>query len=174
MLENIKNGIAGKLLTGYIRKKNYPEVKFSGFFTNSLSILIIMPDEESELIKAKEILDAFISENKSVYVFLPEHKVSLINNKSVKPITFREEDISRLGLPKKELKNTISGKQFDIVIDLNRADNLFYSAISNYFDAEVRVGFVKDKSDLYYNFQVPNRINNENSYRNLLNSFKMF
>ena len=174
MLENFKNGIAGRLLAGHIRKKNYPEVNFSNFFSNSATILIILPDDESEFVRIREIIDELISQNKSVYVFLPEHKVSLLNHNTVKKITFTEEDTSRLGLPKKEFVSKYAEKQFDIVIDLNMYDNLFYSAISNYFESGIRVGFVKNNSDLYYNFQVPNGINSENSYRNLLNSFKMF
>ena len=65
-------------------------------------------------------------------------------------------------------------KSFDIVIDLNIEENLFYSAAANIFKSEFRIGFVKNDSDLYYNFQIPHEINNEFSYRNLLNSLAMF
>ncbi|MCK5455784.1 MAG: hypothetical protein KAI45_01580 [Melioribacteraceae bacterium] len=61
-----------------------------------------------------------------------------------------------------------------MVIDLNRDVDIFSSALANVPLSDFRIGFVKKDSDSFYNFQIPNEINPEKSYRNLLNSLRMF
>ncbi len=85
-----------------------------------------------------------------------------------------ETDKTKLGLPSKDLINRISKYKFDLVFDLNTEPNLFASAITNIPKSVFRIGFIKEKSDLFYNYQIPNEINSEKSHRNLLNSLRMF
>jgi hypothetical protein len=109
-------------------------------------------------------------------IVVPEYKYSLLQNKSkLRPITYTKNDINFFNLPSQKLLDEIGAKSFDILIDLNRNENLFCSALSKVVDAEYKVGFTKLNSDRYYNFQIEaNKINSEISYRNLLNSLKMF
>jgi len=85
-----------------------------------------------------------------------------------------ENDKTKLGLPNKDLSHRIRKHGFDLVIDLNTNSNIFASAIANIPISNFRIGFVKEKSDLFYNYQISNEINSEKSHRNLLNSLRMF
>lgn len=85
------------------------------------------------------------------------------------------EDISRLGLPNKPLKEKLLNQKFDVLIDLEREDNLFLVSVVSLMKAKFKVGFKKNAVENLYNFQLVNsKINSEISYRNLLNSLKMF
>lgn len=174
MINKIKTILAAYLLARYIKKQNYSEINFNKFLISSKKILLIFPDDDKQYNAANEVINYLLSREKFVYILIPEHKKSLFGQKSIESISFSPDDISRLGLLKKEFFQKQTNIEFDIIIDLELNDSLFCSSAANYFKSQIRVGFTKNNSDLYYNFQVPSRINSENSYRNLLNSFNMF
>ena len=175
MLEKLKERIGYFLLNRQIGKENYPEAAFNNFIASSDTFLLIYPKEPVEYKLANEVSNHLVSIGKIVAICLPEHKVNeLPGRNKLKFLTFTEFDISKLGLPKSTYKKELAAHNYDVVIDLNLAENLFASAVANYIESKFRIGFIKQYSDLYYNFQLPNQINNENSYRNLLNSFRMF
>ena len=65
--------------------------------------------------------------------------------------------------------------RFDVIIDTNREENLFYGYIAKFLNTNVKIGFVHSDSDNYFNFQVVNKQNDpETSYKNLLDCLKMF
>jgi ADP-heptose:LPS heptosyltransferase len=69
----------------------------------------------------------------------------------------------------------LSAKEFDVVIDLNINENIFYSVITSMANTRFRVGFKKRNSERFYNLIIiNNEIKPEISYRNLLNSLQMF
>jgi len=82
------------------------------------------------------------------------------------PSTFICSDIYEL--PK------ILDKKFDITIDLSIENNLFNNYLIRFSHSDFSIGFEKHNSDKYYNFQVKPEIISENSYKNLLNSIRMF
>ena len=85
------------------------------------------------------------------------------------------EDITKFGLPTKSYIDKLNEYKFDVLIDLERDDNLFLTAVTSLINAKYKVGFKKAEVDNLYNFQLINtKINSEISYRNLLNSLKMF
>lgn len=85
-----------------------------------------------------------------------------------------DENKTKIGLPNKELVSKVKKHTFDLVLDLNRDNDIFSSAMGNIPLSGFRIGFVKKNADYFYNFQIPNEINPEKSYRNLLNSLRMF
>jgi hypothetical protein len=65
--------------------------------------------------------------------------------------------------------------QFNVSIDLNRKDNLFHSYSVCVVKTRLKIGFVKNDSDKFYNLQIINHEDNpEISYENFLNCLKMF
>ena len=85
------------------------------------------------------------------------------------------KDETKLSLPSKKLLDKMSSLRFDVIIDANREENLFYSYISKSLIMNIKIGFARSDSDNYFNFQVINKQNDpETSYRNLLESLKMF
>jgi hypothetical protein len=65
--------------------------------------------------------------------------------------------------------------RFDVIIDLNREEEIFYTYITKALNAPVKIGFVNSDSDNYFNMQIAHSKNGpEISYNNLLNCLKMF
>jgi hypothetical protein len=175
MLEKLKERVGTFLLIRQLKRNVTVEINFNNFISSSNSILVICPEEPADFQFASEIGSYLLSIGKSVTVFLPEYKLNVLSIKNkVKSLTYGSNDISWLGLPAKEFRRNLETFACDVAIDLNLKDSLFASATTNYIKSKFKIGFVKSNSDLYYNFQLPNQINNENSYRNLLNSFRMF
>lgn len=103
-------------------------------------------------------------------------KINMIPGKNdIKIMGYNSENISKLNLPLKIFLTKFDNLEYDIILDLNVKVNLFCSSLTNYIKSKIRIGFNKNTSDDYYNFQVENdEIKTELSYRNLLNSLKMF
>ena len=65
-------------------------------------------------------------------------------------------------------------KKYDVVLDLNRQEQLFYTYVSGVMGAAVSIGFAKSFADKVYNIQIANSETNPKiSYENLLNCLKM-
>jgi hypothetical protein len=65
--------------------------------------------------------------------------------------------------------------RFDVIIDSNRDEILYYSYVAKSLNAHVKIGFVRSDADKYFNLQVINKQNDpETSYKNLIDCLKMF
>jgi len=175
MFENTKHKTAEFIVRKkYLRKQTF-NINFKNFISSSSDILIILPDPIEDFENSIEVVRYLSIHKKNVSVFLSEsRKKNIPKIPNVKKLFFNEKEISKLGLPKNRLTEKLKKDTYDIVIDLNLGDDLFSSAIANIPLSSYRVGFKKKDSDIYYNFQIPGKINSENSYRFLLNSFEMF
>jgi len=175
MIDKPKKMLSRVLLKRQLKKKSVEQSSFNNFITNSSKILLILPEDKANWDSLKQIFDFLIKSKKDLYFFLPENQFSSMPLKqNVQSLTYTENDISRLYLPGRSLSRKLRYHSFDVIIDLNTEENLFYSSVANLVKSNFRIGFIKNESDLYYNFQIPCEINNEISYRNLLNSLTMF
>ncbi len=175
MTEQIKTKLSRAILKRHLKSKPVSQSNFKGFFKNSTKVLLIIPANNENWNYLKPIIKFLKESDKEISIFIPEPSLSSFPVKrKIRPITFSEGEISKLNLPAKTLREKLRNHSFDITIDLNIEENLFYSAAANYVVSDYRIGFVKNDSDLYYNFQIPSEINNEISYRNLLNSLTLF
>jgi hypothetical protein len=138
--------------------------------------MCLLPQDDKDFPDAVNVIRYLLDQRKNVTVFLPEYKYNILSVKeSVQTIAYNVNDVNKLGLPTKNLRDILNKKTFDIIIDLNRSEDNFLTAVSFSLDSEFRIGFTKRGADLYYNFQVANNeINAEISYKNLLNSLSMF
>jgi uncharacterized protein DUF6913 len=176
MIEAIKNKIARRILNNKYLAPKTSQADFNKFFTNAVDFILVMPADDLDFHNSMEVVKALTTSNYLLTIVVPEHKYSLLQNKSkLRPITYTKEDQNFFNLPSQKLLDEIGRKSFDILIDLNQGENLFCSALTKVIDADYKVGFSKPNADRYYNFQISgNKINSEISYRNLLNSLKMF
>lgn len=162
------------------KKRIFKEVEnthsFKNFIEESLNYLIILPLNDQDFINSFDVVKYFKIHKKEVTLFLPEHKVNSMQITShYNYLSYDVENISNLGLPTKEFIQKLKEKQFDVLVDLERESNLFLTAVASIIDAKFKVGFKKPNIENIYNFQIVNtKINSEISYRNLLNSLKMF
>ncbi len=176
MISKIKNKIAAFIAVRKFARKQISDKSFGKFFTESKEVLVILPNNVNTLsIDVIELLRFIVIHKKKLFLI---HKNILKNylptDYEYASLTIREADKTKLGLPTTELTKKIKKYTFDLVIDLNTTTDVFASAISNIPLADFRIGFVKCKSDLFYNYQIPCEINSEKSHRNLLNSLRMF
>lgn len=174
MIEKIK-----LLLGRYILHKKLNENKitsFKNFFTDSVDYFIILPEDDESFKNSLTVVQFLLDLHKNITLFVVDFRKNLIpDNTKHKIVSFEAVQKSKLNLPKQELIEQINKYPYDIVIDLNRGNNIFYSAIANFVKSKYRVGFNKEYAELYYNFLVLNdKINSDISYKNLLNSLKMF
>jgi hypothetical protein len=176
MIEAIKNKIARKILNNKYLAHKSSQADFNKFYSNATDFILVMPIDDLDFHNSMEVVKTLTGGNTLLTIVVPEHKYSLLQNKSkLRPITYTKVDQNIFNLPSQRLLDEIGSKSFDILIDLNRNENLFCSALAKVIDAEFKVGFTKPNSDIYYNFQITvSKINSEISYRNLLNSLKMF
>lgn len=170
-----------KLTAGYIIKKEIPQRKeitipFSHAVSRSHNFLLIMPEDEHDFFHSVPLAKYLESHRKVVTIFTYDFKIGLIPEKhKFRFIEIGINDKTKLELPSAILRNKLKESQFDVVIDLNRNENLFHSFVSQLPDSQFRIGFQKKDSDKYYNIHfVDKEENGEISYKNFLNFLKMF
>lgn len=159
----------------YSRKKSAAE-NFSGCIRDAKEILIIMPEQEADFELALRLAESRFFAGKKVSLLVRDVKVSSLKSRSKLPcISVDAASINRIKLPARNFSESLKSRKFDVIIDLNLAENVFFSVLSMIMNSKFRVGFKKKYSDKFYNFIiVNNEINSEFSYRNLLNSLEMF
>lgn len=177
MISKLKNKISEIVAVKKFARNQNLEKSFKQFFSNSTDVLIILPRDVNILSLEVVELIRFIAIHKKKLFLI--HKMELQEylpkDYEFASLIIRETDKTKiLGLPNSDLIKTLKNRTFDLVFDLNTKDDLFSSALSNIPLADFRIGFIKNKSDLFYNYQIPSEINSEKSHRNLVNSLRMF
>lgn len=176
MFEEIKNKIGYYIYKKKIFKEFSTTSSFKDFIKNSYNYIIILPLNDQDYANSFDIAKYFKIHKKEVTLLLPEHKVNIMEiTSNYNYISYSYDNISKFGLPTKEYIEKIGEQKYDVLIDLEREDNLFLTAVTSLLDAKFKVGFKKTNLESLHNFQLANtKINSEISYRNLLNSLKMF
>ncbi len=175
MLDKLKFNLAESVALKKLAKTKIYGNNFKHFVSEAKDILIILPEKLEDINASLKIIQFLNSEKKNIYLYFNiDYTNYLPTGLNYIPITFKTGDKTKIGLPSKDLLSKIEIIFFDLVIDLNIEDSIFSSIICNAPRSKYRIGFIKKNADIFYNFQVPNEINSEKSYRNLLNSLRMF
>jgi hypothetical protein len=176
MLDFIKLKIADFIVNSKASQYNIESKSFNGLLRNSFRYLILMPANEVPFNKAIEVLKFFEGLNKEIIVFTQDFRINLLPPKyRSEALDFSLIDINKLKLPSKRLEKEFRILKFDVVIDLEKEENLFNSLLVCIVNAPVKVGFRKKNSDKFYNLQIDNmEVNPEIFYKNLLNCLQMF
>jgi hypothetical protein len=176
MFEELKIRLAHFIVKKKYLNKNTGTICYNGFLTNSHNILIIMPKQDKDFIYALDILRYYQIHKKNITLFLPEHKYNPIPEKEkFKFISYSIYQITRLNLPNKNLIKRLKEKEFDAVIDLNRFEEIFFSAVTNIVKSTMRVGFKRDLMNDYYNLVIDQKQDDpEIAFRGFLAFIQMF
>ncbi len=176
MITYFQNKIANYIVNKNLRHKADQKQSFSDLLKRSFTFLVVMPEEEKDFNNCKQVLK-FLDENgKHITIFSLDFRRNLVLQK-YRPATIEYGliDYSKFKLPSKRLIDELTRKEFNVVIDLNRRENLFCSYASNLVKSPLRIGFRKNNSDRYYNIQIADSADNpEISYRNFINCLQMF
>jgi ADP-heptose:LPS heptosyltransferase len=91
-------------------------------------------------------------------------------------LTFGEEEISAWYVPRSDLLRKMKKSTFDVALDLNIRFALPSSFLCRASQAPLRIGFVKQYADSFYNFQVQTEPSNNLTqvYSQLLKCIEMF
>jgi hypothetical protein len=176
MIENLKEQAAKFIVRKRIQREEFNQRNFSSIFTKTYSFLVIMPLDERDFRLVFPILDYLRDQRKNIVVMTNDFRISLLQPYfKTNAIEHGLKDVTKLNLPSKSLLHKLSNMRFDVIIDTNRTEVLYYSVIAKSLNAQIKIGFVRSDSDNYFNFQVSSRLNDpELSYQNLLNCLKMF
>lgn len=173
--------IVKKLAASYIIKKEIPKraeliIPFGQAISRSHNYLLIMPEDEHDFFNATIIPKYLQTHRKVVTIFTYEFKIGLIPEKhKYNFIEFSINDKNKLEIPSSQLRTKLKKLQFDVIIDLNRKENLFFSFIAQMPVSQFRIGFQKKNSENYYNINFADKEENgEISYKNFLNFLQMF
>ena len=176
MLDLIKDKIAQTVVDWKLKDKKNKEQTFTDFFKHAFKFLILMPQNDADFAHSVQVLYFLEDNKKHASALTYDFRVSLM------PLRFRSRviehtltDVNVLKLPSNQIISKLNGMMFQVVLDLNRKENLFYSYISSVVEVPIRVGFVKPNSDLYYNVQIKDdEAEAEISYKNFLECLKIF
>ena len=176
MIDNLINRAARFIVKNRIPEIEFDHRNFSSVFTRTYSFLIIMPENERDFRLIFPILEYLKEQRKNIVVITHDFRVSLLAPYfKTNAVAHGINEATKLNLPSKKLLNKLSNMRFDVLIDTNREENLYYSYIAKSLNVGVKIGFVRSDSDNYFNFQIVNKQNDpEVSYNNLLHCLKMF
>ena len=176
MIAILKKRAARFIVRKRVPVAEFSQRNFSSIFAKTYSFLILMPADEADFRFVFPLLDYLREQRKNIVVMTYDFRVSLLQPYfKTNAIEHGLKDETKLSLPSKKILDKLSNLRFDVIIDANREENLFYSYISKSLNTSIKIGFVRSDSDKYFNFQVINKQNDpETSYKNLLESLKMF
>jgi hypothetical protein len=176
MFDGLRRKLAHFIIRKKYLRKNIHGISFNHVISSSNDLFFIMPKDDKDFFHSLEILKYYQIHKKIITLFLPEYKYNLVPEKEkFKFISYHPDLITKLNLPNKNLANRLRGKVFDVVVDLNRCEDVFFSAISNVVGSKVRISFEKAFSGEYYNIQiVDKKVDPEVVYRSFLNYLRMF
>lgn len=171
-----KSIIAQYKVNQSISQQTLEGMDFSTLLKKAHTFIVFMPDDEVDFHHSIKVLDYLNQQAKNVTIMTKDFRVSLINPKLRQGlIEYEIRDISKIKLPTKKLIAKLSEKNFDVVIDLNRNENLFYSFAVSQVRSKLKIGFEKKNSDKFYNFQVAFKgTEPEEAYKYLVNCLQMF
>lgn len=157
MLETLRRWLGDRLARFAFRTAREDVIAFTDAVRSARTVLVIMPLDPGMTPPAEPVLDYL------QHTF-PEAGITLITHEADLGLTRRlprstvvrmlPADTTLFYLPRREFIERALGKPVDLAIDLN-LDFLLPSAyICRASKARVRVGFVRDRSEGYYNFTV--------------------
>jgi len=179
MLENLRSAIG--ITIARLRLREAPEsvISFTSSFSSARSALIIMPLREQVLVHTTAIIELMRRK-------FPEENLTLVTHEhdlSLPPLLPRstvirlvQDDIGFFFLPRRSILDQLTKRDFDLAIDLNLDLVLPSGYICRESKARVRVGFIRHRSDAFYNFaiQLNPVLDRQEIYERLANCLEMF
>ena len=179
MLEKLRLRIGTSFARFHFRAARDPIVRFTEAFSEARRPVVFLPEVSAEASAVEDVLK-FLGER------FHTSKVVLVGRKSVVPflpdlrgfnvVTFTEDELSVWYVPRTDLLRKMKKSTFDVALDLNIRFALPSSFLCRASQAPLRIGFVKQYADNFYNFQVQTEPSNNLTqvYSQLLKCIEMF
>lgn len=150
-------------------------VNFTQVFQRARYIAIVMPRELEQFLVAYEMLKN-IPGKYNVTIIASSAFKEYFTVKRYNYIEVSNYNVSFLGLPKKNLIKKLSLFNYDVAIDMSFDFDLFNAWLCQGLNARVKIGFKRDDSDLFYNFQlaVSEKTDLKSAYSGIIASLSIF
>jgi ADP-heptose:LPS heptosyltransferase len=179
MLEELRLHIGtsyARILFGTTRD---PIVRFTEAISQARRPIVFLPEVSAEALVVEGVLK-FLGQR------FHTSRVMLVTRKDIVPylpdlrgfnvLSFSQEELSAWYLPRTDLLRKMKKSTFDLALDLNIRFALPSSFLCRASQAPLRIGFVKQYADNFYNFQVQTEpsSNLTQVYSQLLKCIEMF
>ncbi|MFH0989138.1 MAG: hypothetical protein V1799_03880 [bacterium] len=156
-----------------------PLVDFTDVVTRARRAVVFLPEMPNQLNILSDVnqylIDRFHAD-KLMFVGRREILSSMRESRKIETLGFSSQELNYWYVPRGELRQKMKKSTFDMALDLNISFAFPSAFLCRESLAPLRIGFVKDHADDFYNFQVKtNRANNLNqAYTSLLRCLEMF
>lgn len=176
MIKLIKKIAATIVLNKISKQRNLSEQQFNEFFKRSYSFLLVMPENEIDFNNSIPILEYLYKIKKEMFILTYDYRVSKLPVKFKSRVTDHGvNDMNKFDLPVKSFIRKLNENKYDVILDLNKEENIFYSLLVCKIKSSLKVGFAKPDSEKYYNVMIKiDENNSENCYQNFLICLQMF
>ncbi|HPO55785.1 MAG: glycosyltransferase family 9 protein [Ignavibacteriales bacterium] len=136
------------------------------------SVFIIFPENEEDVKNSVSIITDLVARKKKITVLIHGEFVRFIPNSYALMIKeYFPKDKLFGEIPKQNIKNLINSQEADLLLNLNRNDEIFTLLCTSLVSAPVKFGFRKEFSDRFFNLQFAS--NSSDSY-NSFSNFKSY
>ncbi len=179
MLDETRKNIGISLTRLFFRKKEDKVVVFSNIFSRAQTAVVILPDNPEYRNFIMPVLSML--QNK-----FPGTKLTLVVNEHFRNlattfvrstvVTIRNDQLNFFFLPKKSEIDRLLKQKFDMLLDLNISHYPMAAYLCRGVNAPLKVGFMKEHADSYYNFQYNSGANRNirSRYEQLFRTLSMF
>jgi ADP-heptose:LPS heptosyltransferase len=179
MLEKLRLHIGTSYARIHFRTTRDPIVRFTEAISQARRPIVFLPEVSAEALVVEGVLK-FLGQR------FHTSRVMLVTRKDIVPylpdlrgfnvLSFSQEELSAWYLPRTDLLRKMKKSTFDLALDLNIRFALPSSFLCRASQAPLRIGFVKQYADNFYNFQVQTEpsSNLTQVYSQLLKCIEMF
>jgi len=157
----VKNFLLEKLLDTrlHFTKEKSQITNFVQGIRSVKKVLIILPRDRAEEVKARKYLNALFKVFEKVQI----STLDIFN--------LRRIDVNWLGVPNQAYLNRIRSEKFDLTIDLNSYHDALCTYLTGLIEAPLRLHLMEGKFDKIYNLHIRSRVTSpiEKRYQNLVN-----
>lgn len=170
MIEELKINIAHLLIRMRFFTPWRSVIRFDNAVKFANKVLIILPSNQTDFENSLQVVRYFQIHKKEITLFIQDTIDWYIPQKELYTyFTFTEKSKTFFYLPNTTLKRRTKEKQYDIVIDLNRHENVFSNAVTCLLNSNIKIGFARRKPLNYYNILINDKEqNSEAAYRVLI------
>jgi len=145
LIERLKRILLDKYLDWRLKRRSSPQRMYD--FGENLKkirhILLVIPEHTN----IEDLISGFMQ--KLYEIFTRDVIISTFEKK-----TFRAEDSTWLGLPKKEYLETFQSEKIDLVIDLNQNEDKFCTYVCAILNAPLKINLESGRFDHIYNLHI--------------------
>jgi hypothetical protein len=150
-------------------------INFTQAFQRARYIVVIMPREKEQFMIAYDLLKD-IPGKYNITVIATSNFKEYFTIKRYRYVEITKDDVSIFGLPKKNFIRKLSLFRYDVAIDMSFNFDLFNAWLCQELNAGIKIGFKRDDSDLFYNFQLAIKRDTDlrSAYHGIIGSLSIF